>query len=54
MPSIREAIAMSLEPCAIARSKPLSLPNRRIPPVRWISLINLATREAPPCWPIRV
>jgi hypothetical protein len=34
IPSMREAIAMSLEPCAIARSNPLSFPNLRMPVVR--------------------
>ena len=54
MPSKREAIAMSLEPCAIARPNPLPLPNLRIPAVRWISLTSLLAREAPPCLPILV
>ncbi len=54
MPSVREAIAMSLEPWAIDRSNPLPLPKRRIPVVRWISLTSLLAREAPPCLPILV
>src|SRR4051794_37927430 len=54
IPSSREAIAMSFEPCAIDRSKPAPFPNLRMPAVRCISLISLRTRDAPPCLPISV
>jgi hypothetical protein len=54
IPSRREAIARSFEPCAIARSKSFPLPNRRIRQVRWINCISLLSREAPPWRPIGV